>query len=164
MTTSLRLFALLALAAALPAAPPDEAKVRTQALGAEPCSLALFGVQPGQSYEYRWIEEPDLEGHYFLVLRREPRRLLLELALAPKAEPQVVERRAWVRRNGQQRLLTESDGFALCETRMGVPLERLEAAMKAAEAPGKWSRDRWPQAPKRKKKGRPKGGLKNRKT
>jgi len=163
MMTTLRLFALLSLAAALTAAPPNEGKVRAQALGAEPCSLALFGVQPGQSYEYRWIEEPDLEGHYFLVLRREPRRLLLELVLAAKAEPQVVERRAWVRRNGQQRLLTESDGFALCETRLGVPLERLEAAMKAAEAPGKWSRDRWPQAPKRTKKAAKKAAQKTEK-
>jgi hypothetical protein len=152
MMKKIFLMSALALAAALPAAPRDEAKVREQALGDEPCSLDLFHLKPGQSYEYRWFDDQDLEGHVFLVLRHEPRRLLLELALAPKQAPQVVERRAWVRRNGQQRLLTESDGFASCETRLGVPLERLEAVMKAAEAPGKWSHGQWPKASKPKKK------------
>lgn len=153
MTTKLLMLSL-GLAASLGAwAPDDEAELRRQALADEPCSQVLFEVRPGQSYEYRWVEVQDLDKHAFLVLRREPRRLLLELALKKKGGPDVVERRAWVRRNGQQRLLTESDGLAACETRLGVPLERLDAVIRQIERENDWKRGVWPQpAPKKVKK------------
>lgn len=144
----------LGLAASLGAwAPEGEAELRRQALADEGCSQVLFEVRPGQPYEYRWIEVDDLADHAFLVIRREPRRLLLELALKKGAAPEVVERRAWSRRNGQQRLLTEVDGMAPCETRIGVPLERLDAVLREIERGGAWKRGNWPQpSPKKVKK------------
>jgi hypothetical protein len=64
-----------------------------------------------------------------------------------------VERRAWVRRNGQQRLLTEADDLAACETRLGVPLERLDAVIRQIERENEWRRGVWPlPSPKKVKK------------
>jgi hypothetical protein len=133
------------LAAALPAAERAD-KALDRVLAADPCAAACLGIKAGDRYEFRRFDAEDLEARFFLVLRKEGRRVLLDLR-RDKDGLEVVERRAWVLRNGQRRLLTEADGFAACETRLGSPLRRLEEALDRAEGKGSWVRGRWPAAP-----------------
>lgn len=136
--------------AALPLAagrPKGEAKVLQAVLPGEACSLAFLAPQAGQAYQYRFLEAPDLQDRWFLLLKKGDRRVLLELRLAQGAAAEVLERRAWMLRNRQRRLLTEVDGYKACDTRFGVPVERLEKALDQAEA-GTWSKARWPKAAK----------------
>ena len=145
--------AWLLVAAAVGAATRDEKKLLDPILGQEPCT-ALFGMKPGDLFRYQLIESDDLQGRQFLVLKLGGRRVLLELRLAKGQAPEVVERRAWVLRR-ERRLLTESDGFGPCDTRLAAPEERLEAALSMAEA-GSWSTARWPKPMKPKAPAKPK--------
>lgn len=120
----------------------------------DPCAQAFLDLKPGQAYEARYFEAEDLEQHHFALLRHGHRYLLLELVTPtePKEAPRIVERRAWTWRNGQRRLQTEADGFAACETRLGVPLERFEKVWDQGQERGRWRKERWPAAPKKTKK------------
>jgi hypothetical protein len=144
----------LLLTAALPAAKLDEQKMLRGLLPAEPCS-ALWVLKAGDRFEYQWLPTEEFEGRSFLLLKLGPRRILLELRLADKAEPEVLERRAWILRRGR-RLLTEVDGYAPCETRLGSPERRLDAALERAEQTKAWKKARWPKAPAAKAKAKPK--------
>jgi hypothetical protein len=142
------------LTSPLAALPRDAGKVLQAVLPQEPCAEAFLGLKAGERYQVRFFEAEDLEDHWFALLRQGHRYLLLELLLPqePKAAPRIVERRAWTWRNGQRRLQTEADGFAACETRLGVPLERFEKVWNQGQERGRWSQERWPAAPKETKK------------
>lgn len=149
MTRALWLALALTVGGQASAAAPSGPALLKAALRADACAYSLFDGKPGQRIEYRCFEAEDLEGHWFVVLRRGPKRLLVELRLLAPDPAEVVEHRAWFLRNHQRRLLTEADGYGLCDTRMAVPLERLDAILDRAEGPGDWEQGIWPALPKR---------------
>jgi hypothetical protein len=115
------------------------------------CAGAALGLKAGERFEWRHFEAEDLQGRSFLVLKAGGRRVLLELRRGEDDVWEVVERRAWMLRNGQRRTLTDNEGLPDCLPRLGVPLRRLERALDRAEGPGAWTRDRWPAAPQAKR-------------